>query len=251
MPPKIILPVLFVIMIIVAACGSKEIEHLRAENDSLRKELETRHTMVAIMRDVKSLIDSIDSSRKLLRTDLSEGTTYDHFTNRLKDINSYVKQTEDKIKTIEKEMKTSKRQASAYLMMMDALKSELAIRVDEVEQLEASVEQYKSENKGLVLKVKVQEDEMADMQSKIETKQRELTLLEAKVNELVDNFKVSEAEAYYARGKAVEEAARRTRLAARKKKETYREALELYKRALSLGKQEAKANIAALEKKIK
>jgi hypothetical protein len=99
--------------------------------------------------------------------------------------------------------------------------------------------------------VKLQEAEMADVQAKIEAKQQELSLLEAKVNTLVENFKVSEAEAYYARAKAVEEAARRTKLAPNKKKETYREALELYKKSLSMGKQEAKKNIAALEKKIK
>jgi chromosome segregation ATPase len=251
MPVKILLPCLTVITLLFSACGTEEIQRLKAENDSLRRELETRHSMVAVMQDVKGLLDSIDSSRKLLRTELNEGTTYNDFATRLKDINGYVQKTEDKIKSIEKQMKSSKREASAYLMMMDALKSELAIRVGEVEALEASVEQYKAENQGLIHTVHLQEGQMVDMQTKIEARQQELSFLDAKVKEMVENFKVSEAEALYSRAKAVEEAANRTRLAPRKKKETYREALELYKKALSMGKTEAKANITKLEKKVK
>jgi chromosome segregation ATPase len=254
MPVKRILASSLILWVLLSACNSKEKlenERLRAENDSLRVELQTRYAMVEVMNDVKTLMDSIDANRKVLRTDLHDGTTFEYFTDRLKDINGYVKTTEAKIKAIEKQMKRSSRDASAYLMMVDALKGELAIRVEEVTQLEASVAQFKEENVNLVNTVKLQEAEMSDMASKIETRQQELILLEAKVTEMVENFKVSEAEAYYTRAKAVEEAAKRTKLARNKKKETYREALELYKKAYSLGKQEARANIRDLEKKIK
>jgi len=251
MPVRIILPFALVLVFLLSACDFKENERLRVENDSLRKELDTRHTMVGVMRDVKGLIDSIDASRHVLRADLNEGMSYNNFSSRLKNINDYVKKTADKLKSVEKQLRSSNKKASAYLLMMDALKSELEIRVQEVNSLEAAVAQYKAENKGLVETVKLQQTEMAEMQNKIEAKQQELSILEAKVTELVDNFKVSEAEAYYARAKAVEEAANKTRLAPRRKKETYREALELYKKALSLGKKEARKNITSLEKKIK
>lgn len=251
MPARLTLPFLFVV-ILLSACGSKEEnERLRVENDSLRNELETRHEMVGVMRDVKGLIDSIDASRHLLRTDLHEGMSYNSFSERLKGINDYVKKTEAKLKTVEKELRSSNKKVNSYLLMMDALKSELEIRVQEVNSLEAAVAQYKADNKGLLETVKLQQTEMAEMQTKITAKQEELKLLEAKVGEMVDNFKVSEAEAFYARAKAVEEAANRTRLAPRKKKETYKEALELYKKSLSLGKKEARADITKLEKKIK
>lgn len=251
MPVRIIIPFLVLMVFLFSACNTKENERLIVENDSLRSELDSRHAMVGIMRDVKGLIDSIDASRHVLRIDLNDGMTYDNFSNRLQNINAYVKKTSEKIKTVESELKSANTKVSAYLLMVDALKSELEIRVREVNSLEAAVAEYKAENKGLLQTVKLQQTEMANMQHKIEAKQQELTLLEAKVNEMVGNFKVSEAEAYYARAKSVEEAANKTRLAPRRKKETYREALELYKKALSLGKKEAQANIAELEKKIR
>jgi chromosome segregation ATPase len=250
MPSKIIAANITLLALALCQCGSSENERLRTENDSLRRELETRHSIVAVMHDVKTLIDSIDANRNMLKTDLDEGTTYEDFAVRLKDINDHVKKTQEKISTMEGRLRTSENNADAYLMMVDALKGELAIRAQEVLTLEHQVMEYQKENKNLVQTVGLQDAEITDLQTKIEARQQELSLLEAKVNELVENFKVSEAEAYYSRAKAVEEAARRTKLARHKKYETYREALELYKKALSLGKDEAQENIAALEKKI-
>ncbi len=245
------LAAIVIIGITISACDRQEKERLRAENDSLRTELGTRDQMVTVMKDVKLLIDSIDASRKVLRSDLGEGMSYENFTNRLQSINAYVKNTQERLKNVEGRLKTSDRQANAYLMMVDALKSELGIRVQEVNSLTAAVEEYKKENEGLVKTVKLQQTEMQEMQQKIEAKQEELAILEAKVKEMVGTFKVSEADAYFSRAKAIEEVANKTRLAPRRKKETYKEALELYKKALSLGKQEAKAKITALEKKVK
>lgn len=248
---RLSIPSLFMLLLILAACGKKEIETLRAENDSLRGELVSKNEMVSVMKTVKDLIDSIDVSRKVLRMDLNEGMPPDAVATRLRDINDYVKNTQDHINTIEKQLRATNKQNNGYIMMMDALKSELGIRVQEVESLQSAIEEYKKENEGLVKTVKLQQAEMTEMQTKIEAKQQELALLDAKVKNMVSEFQVSEADAYFARAKAVEEAANRTRLAPRKKKETYREALELYKKALSLGKKEAQAKITDLEKKVK
>ena len=88
------------------------------------------------------------------------------------------------------------------------------------------------------------------MDSELSRCAQELALIEARVQEIMIQSKMSEADAYYARAQAVEEAANRTKLAPRKKKETLREAVELYKKALSLGKNEAQDNITSLEKKL-
>jgi hypothetical protein len=97
----------------------------------------------------------------------------------------------------------------------------------------------------------MQEAELNDKQAQIEAKQQELALIEARIQELMVQSKMSEADSYFARGQAVEEAANRTKLAPRKKKDTLKEALELYKKALSLGNDKAKAKVDELEKRVK
>ena len=248
---KIVSPLSLIIFLFIAGCNSKEIVRLQTENDSLRNELASRYTVLASLKDVRGLLDSIDASRSSLRTDLNQGTSYEEFSARLKDINQFVKMSEEKINVIQKVLKSSKHEASAYLMLVDALKSEVQLRVDEIVKLEEGVTKYTEENKGLMEKIKVKESEVNDINIRISTKQQELYLLEAKIEAMVNSFKVTEADAYYARARAVEEAANRTKLAPGKKRETYKEALELYKRSLSLGKEEAKADIANLEKKIR
>jgi hypothetical protein len=243
------------IIVTIAAClfgcNSKEVARLQVENDSLKHQLDTRYAVVETMKEIKLLLDSIDENRNALHVNLYEGTSFQDATLRLSSINQYVKRTEDKIEKIEKDLKSTSGKASAYLMLVDALKDELSIRASEMDDLETQLTTYKDENKGLVKTVKLQESEMSKMQSQIATKQQELMLIEAKVSELVQNFKVSEAEAVFARAQAVEEAAKRTKLAPQKKKETYKEALELYRKASSLGKTEAAAKVAELEKKVK
>lgn len=240
-----LLPFLF-----LQSCNTKENERLRAENDSLRQELQTRYSMVKTMTEIKGLLDSIDESRNVLRVQMHEGTSFEDFTSRLTDINQYVKRSVEKILNLENALKTSETESEAYVMMVAALKDELTIRTDEIDGLMEKVEKYQAENKNLVKTVQLQESEMADMHTTIQIKQQELNLFNAKIDELAEKFKMSEAEAFYTRGQAVEEAAKRTKLAPRKKRETLKEALELYKRAYSLGKQEAKVRIDALEGRI-
>ena len=242
---------MFIILVLLAGCNTKEIARLQVENDSLRNELASRYNVLTNLTDVRGLLDSIDANRNSLRTNLSEGTSYEEFTTRLKDINEFVKMSEEKINLIQNALKNSKHEASAYLMLVDALKGEVQLRVDEIVTLEEEVTRFKAENEGLLQAIKMKEDEVKDINIKISEKQQELLLLEARIEAMVNSFKVTEADAYYARARAVEEAAKRTKLAPQKKNDTYREALELYKRALSLGKQEAKEDIANLEKKIK
>jgi len=248
---KLVTPSLLILVIFLSGCNNKELTRLQLENDSLRNELATRQNVLTSLKDVRVLLDSIDANRNSLRSNLSEGTSYEEFSTRLKDINEFVKMSEEKIGLIQNALKNSKHEASAYLMLVDALKSEVQIRVEEIVKLNEEVDKYKQENQGLLNQIKLKENEVNNINIKITEKQQELLLLEARIEAMVNSFKVTEADAYYARARAVEEAARRTKLAPNKKRETYKEALELYKRSLSLGKQEAKTDIANLEKKLK
>ena len=248
---KLVTPCLLILVIFLSGCNNKELTRLQLENDSLRNELATRQNVLTSLKDVRVLLDSIDANRNSLRSNLSEGTSYEEFSTRLKDINEFVKMSEEKIGLIQNALKNSKHEASAYLMLVDALKGEVQIRVEEIVKLNEEVDKYKEENQGLLNQIKLKENEVNNINIKITEKQQELLLLEARIEAMVNSFKVTEADAYYARARAVEEAARRTKLAPNKKRETYKEALELYKRSLSLGKQEAKTDIANLEKKLK
>jgi chromosome segregation ATPase len=168
----------------------------------------------------------------------------------MKDLNKYVKDTEKKIADLENALKKSQGSASSYARQLKKLKSDLESKTNEIVALQEQVEKYRNENQNLINLAELQSAEIADKEIQISTKEQELALIEARIQELMIQSKVSEADAYYARAMAVEEAANRTKLAPRKKKETLQEALELYKKSLSLGKQEAQAKINEIEKKL-
>jgi chromosome segregation ATPase len=229
------------------ACDSKKIAHLEKQNDSLRNELTVRSVMGDRMREVNTLLDSIDINRKLLKTELKEIASVDELKSRLEDINAYVKRSEKKIEAIEAQLRRSRNEAFAYTMMVDALKGEVVIRDGEVVQLASAVTDYQKSNRTLMDSVRYHEGKVTDMHLSISEKQKQLAELETKVHSLETDFRLTEAEVYYAKAKLLEEAARRTRLAPQKRKQTFTEALELYRKAYSLGKEEAKINIQLLE----
>lgn len=235
---------------VLLSCDSGEKESLKKQVDSLNLELERSHQMTQTLTEVGTLMDSIDASRQLLRVNMVEGTTYDDYAARMKDLNAYIKQTQSKITDLEKSLKGSQANAAAFSKTIKKLKADLESKTQEISLLQEQVEKYKNENQNLVTTVGLQEAEIADKQTQIESKTQELALIEARVQELMIQSKLSEADAYFTRAAAVEEAANRTRLAPRKKKETLKEAVELYKKALSLGKNEAEAKITEIEKRL-
>lgn len=235
---------------VLAGCGTKEKAQLQSQVDSLRIELETSQRMTNTLMEVGMLMDSIDANRQLLRINMVEGTTYDNYTSRMRDINNYVKETEKKIDDLEKALRKSQGSAASYAKQIKKLKEDLQAKTSEIVALQEQVEKYRNENKNLINLAEMQSAELNDKESQIIAKEAELALIEARIQELMIQSKVSEADAMFARAQAVEEAANRTKLAPKKKKETLKEALDLYKKAFSLGKKEAEAKISELEKKI-
>jgi chromosome segregation ATPase len=235
---------------LLAACGGKENAQLQSQVDSLRSELESSQRMTQTLQEVGVLMDSIDANRQLLRVNMVEGTTYDNYTARMEDLNNYVKDTESKIAELEKALKKSKGTANAFSATIKKLKADLETKTAEITSLQEQVDKYRNENQNLIQTIGLQEAELADKEDEINSKREELALLEARIQEIMVQSKVSEGDAYFARANATEEAANRTKLAPKKKKETYKEAIELYKKAQSLGNKDAAAKIAALEKKI-
>lgn len=244
----------FVLSIVglLAACDFNpgEKEKLRSQVDSLQNELVNNQQMASTLEEVGVLIDSIDANRKILRTSMLEGTSYDEYVKRMEDINSHIKTTQGKIEELENAVKSSKSTSHTYAAAIKKMKSELNARNEELLALQTQVDQYRNENDNLVHTVELQKTEIAAKLEEIQNKQSEVASLEQHVTELLDQSKIDEAEAYFLRAQAVEEAANRTRFAPRKKKETREEALELYRLAAFYGKDEAQPKIAELEEKI-
>lgn len=231
-------------------CGGAENKRLKGQLDSLQNELQVSQQMAQTLQEVGTLMDSIDASRQVLRVNMVEGTTYSAYTTRMKDLNNYVKETQSKIGDLEKSLKKSKAGNNAYAATVKKLKADLEKKNAEITELQLRVQDLGNQNQNMKITIDLQEAELNDKQGQIETKQQELALIEAKIQELMIQSKMSEADSYFARGQAVEEAANRTKLAPRKKKETLKEALELYKKAQSLGNTKAQAKIDELQKRV-
>lgn len=240
----------FVTAIAITACDTQEKTKLKSEVDSLRNALQTSQRMAQTLQDVGTLMDSIDANRQLLRVNMVEGTTYDNYTARMKDLNNYVRETEDKISDLEAQLKKSKSSANGFASMIKKLKAELVTKSQEIILLQEEAERVRNENQNLSETIRLQDEELTTKEEEIRIKEGELAVSENKIQEMILNQKMSEADAYFKQAQAVEETANRTKLAPKKKKASIRQAIDLYKKALSLGKQEAQAKITELEAKL-
>lgn len=244
--------VLLVLLIgtLMMGCNKEASEKLQTQIDSLRAELQTSQEFAQTLQEVGVMMDSIDANRQLLRVNMVEGTTYEDYNARMKDINNYVKDTQRKIEDLEKSLKKSKGATNAYAATIKKLKAELESKNAEILALQEQVDRYKNENENLVSTVTLQSKEIDEQEQELQAKRQELALIESRIQELMVQSKLNEADQYFARAQAIELAANRTKLAPKKKKETFKEAIELYKKALSLGKAEAQSKIDELEKRI-
>ena len=235
---------------VLAGCNQREKVRLTAQVDSLRNELVASQEAAQTLLEIGTLLDSVDASRQLLRTHMVEGTSYDEYISRMYDINDYVKETQNKIRSLERAAKKSKSTASSYATTIKKLKNDLTVTSKEIVALHELVNTYRGQNEMLAQTVGLRDSEIAEKTEMIKVKEQALITIEDQVKQLMMQAKVSEADTYFIHAQAVEETANRTKFAPRKKKRTQQEALELYKMALFLGKEEAQPKIAALEKKL-
>jgi hypothetical protein len=232
---------------VLVGCRDEEKERaMQTKIDSLQVELRNSEETAQTMQEVGVLIDSIDASRQLLRTDMVEGTSYKDYKKRLQDIGSYVKETQGKIAELEKSAKNSR----IFAGTIKKLKADLKARTEQIAALETEVQRMRSENQVLSRNVSQRDSLITVNNETIKVREENLAALETKVQEMNTAAVNNQAEAYFAQAKALEEAADRTKFAPKKKKETQREALELYKMALSLGKTEAENKVQELEKEL-
>jgi len=229
------------------SCDKKVRETLQAQNDSLRTELQVSQMTAQTLQEIGVLIDSIDANRQLLRTDVVEGTSYTDYKTRLQGINSHIKDTQAKIASLEKSLKTAK---GSYAITIKRLKADLELSTAQIAALQGEVEKMRGENQALAMTVSQKDSLISEKLETIKMKEQDVATLEAKVEEVNTASKASQADLYFAQAQALETAASRTKFAPKKKKETQREALELYKLSLSLGKSEAQTKIDELQKEL-
>lgn len=245
---------IFFSLISIALLGScemkKQNEQLSSENEALKLQLEIAKQSASTLDEIGGLLDSIDESRNRLMLTMESGTSYDNYVERLQELNEYVLNTEEKIRNLEAALQKSQGSGNAYAATINRLRADLKKKTEEIAMMQEQVENYKAENENLITTINLQEAELTDKSSQIQAKKEELALLEERIKQMLDMSKISEADQYFARGEAIEEAANRTRLAPRKKKETFKEALEMFERAKSLGREDAQAKIDELQNKI-
>jgi hypothetical protein len=217
---------------------------LQTQIDSLQTELTTSQETAQTLQDVGVLIDSIDASRQLLRTDMVEGTSYKNYKERLAGISAYIKESQAKIAVLEKSASKSR----GYAGTIKRLKADLEARTQQIAMLEEEVQKIRTENQSLSRTVSQRDSVLSVNSETIRVREENLAALESRVQEMNIQSKNDQANAYFAQAQALEKAAQRTKFAPKKKKDTKREALELYKMALSLGKSEAQAKVEELEK---
>lgn len=244
-PSKVIL--LALVAGLIWSCDTKEKQMLISKVDSLQIELEASHETALALQEIGVLLDTIDASRKVLRTNVVEGTTYSDYKNRLTELNNYVVETQNKITELENSLQKSNRN---YAGTIKRLKADLESSKLQLAALQTEVDRMRGENEMLVQTVSQRDEKITEQQGIIQVKEENISSLEAKVEEINKMSADSKAELYFAQAKALEEAAERTKFAPKKKKETQREALELYKLSLSYGNQEAQQRITELEKEL-
>lgn len=226
-------------------CNNKQREiALQSEIDSLSTELQESQQTAEVLQEVGVMIDSIDASRQLLRTDMVEGTSYQDYKNRLASISDYVKESQEKIADLEKSAKKTR----GYAGTIKRLKADLEKTTQQLTLLEEEVKNARTENQSLARTVSQRDSVITINAETLKDREENLSSLESQMQEMNVETKNFQAESYFAQANALEEAASRTQFAGRKKKKTQREALELYKKALELGKDEAQVKVEKLEK---
>jgi chromosome segregation ATPase len=230
---------------ILGSCNNKQKEvALQSEVDSLRTELQESQQTTAALQEVGVMIDSIDASRQLLRTDMVEGASYQDYKNRLASIREYVNESQQRIAELEKNAKQNR----GYAGTIKRLKADLEETSQKLTSLEDEVKTVRAENHTLTRNVSARDSIIIVNEMTLRQREENLASLESQMQDLNVESKNFQADSYFAQAKALEETAKRTQFAPRKKKKAQQEALELYKKALEMGKNEAQVKVQELEK---
>src|SRR5690349_1291558 len=162
--------------IMLLGCNSKEKENtaLKLKLDSLNTELSASQDIALQMKEVDELIDSIDDSRQVLRANTVEGTSYDNYSNRLREINRYVKNTNEKIAALEKSAKGSKGMSAS----IRRLKADLELRTQEIAALQMEVSKMRTENLSMSTAIAQKDSTLLAKEDVIKLREQDIATFE-------------------------------------------------------------------------
>jgi len=236
------------VTIILASCGKAKLEkqntQLQSEVDSLGVVLKVHNQVIATLGEIGSLLDTIESQRNILRLEMVEGgISHEDYVARIGTLNESYESAKNKIDELEKTRQ-------AYAGIVNNLKKELAEKEVMIDGLEAVLEDLQARNIAMTETVLLQEEEILELEEEYQDAQNQLLFFEERIIEMVEVAQMSEADGYYARAAAYEDAAGRTKFARKKKKETLQQALQFYQQSLDLGKEVAQAKVDELTEKL-
>lgn len=230
--------------------GQQEKVTLQNQVDSLQVVVNQQQVAFSALQQITTMLDSINVKQQELSVNLETGTTYEAYVNKLNAIKKDLAAGDDKIDQLEGKLKKSASLNAYFSSTVKKLKQQLSEKETTINNLQQQVEQVKEENNGLITKVAMQEEALNNANDQLELKKQELELVEAKVEEVMKQAQMSEADSYYARGEAMELVAKRTQLAPRKKKDALKDALKYYNKALEMGREDAQLKIDEVKKKL-
>lgn len=242
MQARIYFLLIIITSVVIVTIKDKAINTLKQENNALRKSLHaTEEARESKKRSPLPDPLSVSSGAVPLA---SESTMA--FGNDLIKRNERI---DEKINAIKDQLKHSRNEAEAYLLMIDALKSEINIKDASLKEAETVIAQFQLENKRILDSLNRVEGALNEALAMINDSRHQESL-EKKVEDLTRNLRLAEGDLCYAAAQRAEEAADKVRFAPARKKEYLMEALEVYKKAFYLGKKEAAQDISKLEKSL-
>jgi hypothetical protein len=130
------------LIIVTGSCNNFEPSGKNLPDKSLETVLLANRALLKSVSNANAVLDSIDYYRKITPLNLENGQ--EDFASRMKELTQYVKTTEARITKIERDLKISRKQTDGYLLMVLALKDEVALRDQELKHLADSASRMKA-----------------------------------------------------------------------------------------------------------
>lgn len=121
---------LILFLLSLSACNTeREVELLSDARDSIKRLKSENAALLSTIQEAKSILDSIDAKYAIIDEKIPE---QESMVLTLYQVKNYLKNTDEHIVSLQHQLKRSRNEAEAYLLISDALKSELDFRDENI-----------------------------------------------------------------------------------------------------------------------